>query len=93
MEDKIFEFMEKMYSDLSKRLDGIDGKLDKKSDKNDIVRMENDLQPKVETALEGYKLVYEKLEGIENKIDQLSSRIEKQEVEVRVIKGGKFNVI
>ncbi len=41
MDDKVFELMEKMYADFSKRFDIIDDKLDKKADKTDIVRIEN----------------------------------------------------
>ncbi len=43
MEDKLFELMTKMYSDITDRLDSIDNKLDEKSDKNDIVRIEDKL--------------------------------------------------
>lgn len=42
-EDKLFELMTKMYSDITVRLDSMDKKLDGKSDKSDIVRIENKL--------------------------------------------------
>ena len=43
MEDKLFELMTKMYSDITVRLDSMDKKLDGKADKSDIVRIENKL--------------------------------------------------
>lgn len=80
MEDKIFDLIEKMYSDLKNEI---------KTVGNQVAKMENDLKPKVETALEGYSVVYEKLDILESKVDNINSKVEKQEVEIRVIKGGK----
>ncbi|HYE84613.1 MAG TPA: hypothetical protein VEG39_20930 [Clostridia bacterium] len=89
MEDKIFELLTKMYSEMTEQFKEINNKLDNKADKSDIVRMENDLKPKVDAALEGYKVVYEKLTTLEEKVDIINSRVEKQDVEIRVIKGVK----
>lgn len=80
MEDKIFDLIEKMYSDLKSEI---------KTVGNQVAKIENDLKPKVETALEGYTVVYEKLNILESKIDNINSKVEKQEFEIRVIKGGK----
>ena len=87
MGGKTFELIEKMYSDLTKRFDKMDNKIDTMS--NQFTLFENDLKPKVETALEGYKVVYEKLNTLERKVDNINSKVEKQEVEIRVIKGCK----
>ena len=76
MEDKIFDLIEKMYSDLKNEI---------KTVGNQVAKIENDLKPKVETALEGYTVVYEKLDILESKIDNINSKVEKQEVEIRVI--------
>lgn len=54
MEDKAFEILIKMYSEMMEQLKGINGKLDKKADKSDIVRLENELSPKVEALFDGY---------------------------------------
>jgi len=89
LEDKIFELLTKMYSEMTEQFKEINNKLDNKADKSDIVRMENDLKPKVDAALEGYKVVYEKLTTLEEKVDIINSRVEKQDVEIRVIKGVK----
>lgn len=56
---------------------------------NQVIRIENDLKPKVETALEGYKIIYEKLDSLDKKVEIINSKVEKQEVEIKVIKGGK----
>lgn len=44
MEDKIFELISKMYSDMNSNLDEINKKLDMKADKNDVVRIEDKLE-------------------------------------------------
>ena len=80
MEDKIFDLIEKMYSELKNEIRTVG---------NQVAKIENDLKPKVETALEGYSVVYEKLNAIESKVDNINAKVEKQEVEIRVIKGGR----
>lgn len=80
MDDKTFELIEKMYSEMTEQFNKINSKLDEKADKKDIIRFENDLKPKVETALEGYTVVYEKLNTLESKVDNINSKVDKQEV-------------
>jgi len=94
VENKIFEFMEKLYGELSLFRNDVNKRFDSLEDdvngvKKDILRIENDLKPKVEAGLDGYKLVYEKLTTLEEKVDEISSKVEKQDVEIRVIKGAK----
>jgi tetrahydromethanopterin S-methyltransferase subunit G len=89
VEDKSFELITKMYSEITDRLNQIDKKLDSKADKTDIVRMENELKPKVEIALEGYQAVSGKLTVLEDKIDNLTSKVESQDVQITVLKGSK----
>ncbi len=100
MEDKTFELMEKMYIEFNKKFGGLETdmkngfnqvnqKLDEKADKSDIARLENDLKPKAETALDGYKIVYEKLQELQTDIREVSKKVETQEVELRVIKNIK----
>lgn len=69
MEDKVFELMTRMYSDINARFDSIENKMT--SMQNDITgignqaaKMENDLKQKVETALETYTLICEKLKSL-----------------------------
>ncbi len=103
MEDKMFELMTKMYSDITNRLDkmddkicsmddricSIDKKLDSKADKTDIVHIENKLDNNSKALFDGYNQVYDKVVVVENAVIELSSKVEKQEVEIKVIKGGK----
>ena len=98
LEEKVFELMEKMYSGMQngfKELRGDTNQL-KEELKNDIksvktgqIRFENDLKPKVEAALDGYRLVYEKLEVLENKVDKLAATVESHDVKIEVIRGVK----
>ena len=89
MEDKLFELITKMYSDITVRLDTMDKKLDNKADKSDIVRIENKMDNDTKALYDGYKQTYEKLQVIETKVDSISQEIEKQDVELKVLKGGK----
>jgi predicted nucleic acid-binding Zn-ribbon protein len=96
MEGKMFELMTKMYSDLTTRLDkmddkisSIDKKLDSKADKSDIVHIENKLDNTTKALFDGYNQVCDKVVAVENAVSDLSSKVEKQEVEIKVIKGGK----
>ena len=47
------------------------------------------MDTRTEALFDGYKQTYEKLETIEEKMDELSAKVEKQDVEIKVIKGGK----
>ena len=68
IEDKVFELLTKMYSKMTEQFEEVNGKLDKKADKSDIVRLENDLQPKVEVLFDGIKQHTDILERIEREV-------------------------
>lgn len=94
MEQKIFELMEKMYGEMQKGFTEVNkrlGKLEEGQDKlgNQVAKIENDLKPKIEVALDGYKVVYEKLENLENKVDQLAKTVEGHDVKIEAIKRAK----
>ncbi|OPZ89935.1 MAG: hypothetical protein BWY74_02526 [Firmicutes bacterium ADurb.Bin419] len=94
MEDKMFELMTKMYSDITTKFDALDNKIDSmateiKDIKGDIVRIENKLDNTTKALFDGYNQVYDKVVAVENAVNDLSSKVEKQEVEIKVIKGGK----
>lgn len=89
MEDKLFEFMTEMYSDLTSRLDNMDKKLDEKAEKKDIVHMENKLDTNSKALFDGYRQTYEKLEILDNKVDSISKEIEKQDIEIKAIKSAR----
>ena len=89
MEDKTFELITKMYAEMTEQFKDINRKLDLKSDKSDIVRLENELNPKVDLALEGYQDLSEKLTTIEVKINNLATKVEDQDVQIVAIKSKK----
>ncbi|MCX7841593.1 MAG: hypothetical protein N2489_00775 [Clostridia bacterium] len=51
MEDKSFELLTKMYSEMTEQFKEINKKLDEKADKKDIIRLENEINPKVQALL------------------------------------------
>ncbi len=98
MEDKTFELLTKMYSEFSKRFDGVDKRfdgVDKRLDslENRLTKLElvveNEIRKDISALYDGYQRTYEKVCAIELKVDNLAERVDKQEVEIRVIKGGK----
>lgn len=75
MEDKMFELMSKMYSEVKQGFAAVDKRLDNiendiKDLKKDVVRLENDLKPKVEATLDGYKQHTDMLERIEKEVSR-----------------------
>jgi len=86
---KVFVLMEKMYSEMTIQFKEINRKLDKKADKTDIVRIENNINPKIEALLDGYKQLSEGQENIKNRINDLDSKISSQEIEISSLKGSK----
>lgn len=87
MDDKMFELLEKMYSEFSEFRKEVNQKLDLKADKSDIARLEIDHGRKLQAALDGYHQVYEKLQEHDQRFDDIENKLQKQDVEIRVIKG------
>ena len=94
MEDKTFELLTKMYSEFTNRFDDVGKdikglKNDVSGLKNDVIRIENKLDTSSKALFDGYHQTYEKLLEVDKKVDCLSDKVERQEVEIKVIKGGK----
>lgn len=53
------------------------------------VKIEHKVEPKIQALYEHRDIVNSKLDAIENEVKNLSSKVDKQELEIRVIKGGK----
>jgi len=68
MEDKAFELLTKMYSEMTEQFKVVKSKLDEKADKSDIVRMQNELNPRVNALFDGYKQHTDILERIEKEV-------------------------
>lgn len=89
MEDSTFELLTKMYSEMNKQFGELNNKLDKKADKSDIARFENGITPKVETLFDGYRQLTEGQQEIKSQLAELSSNVEKQDIQITVLKSGK----
>lgn len=57
--------------------------------KQDAVRFEDKMDNHMKALYDGYKQNTEKLGELESKVGELSNKVERQEVEIRVIKGAK----
>lgn len=87
IENKTFELPEKMYVEFSEfrketreELQGL---------KNDIIRIENRHGKKLDALFDGYKQLTEGQEEIKSQLKELSSRVEKQDIQITVLKGDK----
>jgi archaellum component FlaC len=86
VEDKTFELLTKMYSEFSGRFDGVENRLKKVES-----LIENDVKKDISALYDGYKQTYEEVVDIKKTANEISSKVEKQDVEIRVIKGGAAN--
>ncbi|MDD4296929.1 MAG: hypothetical protein PHC69_08220 [Ruminiclostridium sp.] len=84
MDDKIFDLMEKMYVDLKNEIRTVGNQVAKVE-----LIIENDVKPDIKIALERYQAVSEKLTTLEQKIDNLTAKVENHDIEIAEIKGGK----
>lgn len=102
MEDKTFDLLTKMYNEFSGKFDKIEvnfGKLEKEMKETNTrltkieTCIENEIKPDIKSSLEGYQMVYEKLMNQEKAIEIINNKLEKQDVEITVIKGGKKEIL
>ena len=84
MEDKTFDLLTQMYSEFK----DFRKETDNRFTKLEIV-IENEIKPDIKASLEGYNLVFEKLQEQDKKLDSIEKKLERQELELTVIKGGK----
>lgn len=86
MKDKTFELLTKMYSEFSGRFDGVENRLKKVES-----LIENDVKKDISALYDGYKHTYEEVVDIKKTMNEISAKVEKQDVEIHVIKGGASN--
>lgn len=94
MEDKTFALLEKLYIELldtKKQLNVAKDESNQQFGKleGQLTVMEQEHGMKLDAALDGYKLVFEKLQEHDLRFDRLEEKLQTQELEVRVIKGIK----
>ena len=87
MENKTFELLTKMYGEFTSRFDKIE--TDIQGLKKDVLRIENEHGNKLEALFDGYKQTYEKLDVIEDKLDTLSEKVDRHDIKIQVIEGGR----
>jgi hypothetical protein len=85
--------MDDRFDKMDVRFDKMDVKFYKLT--KDMLNFENNLSPKVEALLDGYKQIYEKqlehdkrFDAHDQRFDSLENVIRKHDIEIRVIKGG-----
>lgn len=91
MEDKTFELITQMYSELKefrKETNEFRKETNDRLTKLETV-IEIEIKPDMKAALEGYQMVYEKQQEHDKLLDAINNKLEKQDVEITVIKGGK----
>ena len=57
--------------------------------KEDVIRIENKLDSSTKALFDGYMQTHERLGILEKKVDELSGKFDRHEVEIKVIKGGR----
>jgi hypothetical protein len=86
--DKLFNFIEKMYSDLNSKMDsmktemqtGFKGLRDGQEElrvevKKTNMVIENEIKPKIDALFDGYKLTYEKTTNVETDIKKINNNL------------------
>ena len=101
MEDKTFELLTKMYSELTDfKKDMNEFRKETKDElqglKKDVIRIENDHGKKLDALFDGYQQTYEKLQehdkrfdDVESKLDNLSIRVTSHDSKLEVLEGGR----
>ena len=87
MENKAFELLEKMYVEFSEFRKETNTRLDKVE--GHIIRIENDHGQKFDALFDGYRQLAEGQEEIKSQLAELSSKVEKQDIQITVLKGNK----
>ncbi len=80
MDEKIYELLEKVYLE-------VQGVKDEVKKTNIII--EQEMRPDIKLALQGYHDINEKLTTIEEKITILSDKVDRHDIKIQVIEGGK----
>ena len=92
VDDKVFDLMTQMYSELQ-NISGQVGNLDQRLAKieKDIIRLEDKVDSGSRALFDGYTQTYEKLSMVDEKVDALRLQVEKQDVEIKVIRNIGIN--
>ncbi len=103
MDDKTFDLLTKMYSEFTGRFDNVDKEItglkrdvsglknDVSGLKNDVIRLENKIDTNSKALFDGYSQTYEKLLEVDRKVDRLSDKVERHEVEIKILKAARVS--
>ncbi len=93
MENKMFELLEMLYTEVQDIKSNMATKDElanvEKNLKQEIVRLENKVDTNHKALYDGYKLTYEKLEDLQGEVDEINEKIERQDFEFKVIRTAK----
>ena len=99
--DKVFDLLTKLYSEMqngfkevNNRLDRVEERLDRVEERlnkveNNQVTMENELKEMKKTLFDGYVQNTEAIKRLEAKVDELSEKVDRHDIKIQVIEGGK----
>ena len=89
--EQLFEFMTKMYGEMQEGFR--EARDERKELKNEIkktnTKIVHEVMPKLDALFDGYKQTYEKLTVLEKKVNEIDAKVDKHDVEIRVIKEAK----
>lgn len=88
MEEKTFELIEKMYSEMQKGFSAIRSEMAEgfTEVRQSIVLLENKVDVNLKALYDGYQQNTESINRIEKKIDILDEKVDRHDLEIRVIK-------
>ena len=94
MEDKTFDLISKMYGEFTEFRKEVNNefketKSDIRSLKKDVLRIEHSHGSKLDILFDGYKQVYDKLELVDKKVDNLTDKVDRHDIRIQVIEGGR----
>lgn len=92
--EKLFEFMEKIYSEMQQGFKKVDKRFDKVEERFEkvektVTTIGQEHGKKLEALLDGYNQTYEKLTELEKKVNEISEKVDKHDIKIQVIEGGK----
>jgi hypothetical protein len=87
VEDKTFELLTKLYGEFTEFRQ--ETRNDINGLKNDVIRLENKLDNHSKALFDGYHQMYEKLEVVDDKLDALREKVDRHDIKIRVIEGGR----
>ncbi|NMA48813.1 MAG: hypothetical protein GX947_03450 [Tissierellia bacterium] len=100
MDDKVFELMEKMYSDLNSKMDSMNSRMDSMNSrmnsmeinmatKQDMVKLEDKMDTNHKVLHDGYKQTYEKLTHMDGKLDRQEEILKGHDLQIKVMRNIK----